>query len=118
MFSIVAFESFFTDHGETGMKISNLTKMLGVGALSLSLTALPMALSASAQDASTSAGQQTTGQQTTRTNSDNDFDWGWLGLLGLLGLAGLAGKKRDDDRVAYRDPNVTTQTGSGTSYRQ
>jgi MYXO-CTERM domain-containing protein len=36
---------------------------------------------------------------TYRTNAatDNDTDWGWLGLLGLLGLAGLRSRNRDKD---------------------
>ncbi len=28
-------------------------------------------------------------------NTDNDMDWGWLGLLGLLGLAGLRNRNRE-----------------------
>ncbi|GFR36952.1 hypothetical protein PRECH8_02480 [Insulibacter thermoxylanivorax] len=34
--------------------------------------------------------------RTYRTNAtDNDTDWGWLGLLGLIGLAGMMGRGRD-----------------------
>jgi MYXO-CTERM domain-containing protein len=29
--------------------------------------------------------------------TDNDMDWGWLGLLGLLGLAGMRNRARNDD---------------------
>ncbi|WP_232700265.1 WGxxGxxG family protein [Brevibacillus daliensis] len=29
------------------------------------------------------------------TATDNDMDWGWIGLLGLAGLAGLTGRNRD-----------------------
>lgn len=31
------------------------------------------------------------------TATDNDIDWGWIGLLGLAGLAGLRGRNRDRD---------------------
>ncbi len=34
--------------------------------------------------------------RTNATTTDNDMDWGWLGLLGLLGLIGL--RKTNDDR--------------------
>jgi hypothetical protein len=91
-----------------------LAKIVGLGALSLSLATLPMINSVSAQDASTSGNTTTT---TTATESDRDFDWGWLGLLGLAGLAGLAAKKRDDNTARYQDPNVATTTSSRSDYR-
>lgn len=100
------------------MKFSNLTKLVGVGALSLSLSVLPMTNSASAQDATGTTGTTGTTTDTTSTtdiNDDDGFDWGLLGLLGLAGLAGL-GKKRDEDTVRYREPEVT-RTGTGTGYR-
>jgi hypothetical protein len=31
-------------------------------------------------------------------DSDNDHNWGWVGLIGLLGLLGL--KRKDDRRTA------------------
>ena len=101
------------------MKFSNVIKLVGAGALSLSLSALPMVQSASAQDATGTTGTtDTTGTADTTPTSDvesNDgFDWGWLGLLGLAGLAGL--KKREDDTVRYREPE-TTRTGTG-GYRE
>lgn len=93
------------------MKFSNLSKLVSVGALSLGLSFLPVVNSASAQD--------TTGTADTTPAADvesNDgFDWGWLGLLGLIGLAGLAGKKHDDTATRYRDPDVSR---TGTSYRE
>ncbi|AFY66309.1 WGxxGxxG family protein [Geitlerinema sp. PCC 7407] len=92
------------------MKLSNLTKLMGIGLLSISLGVLPMAQSASAQNAP----EDTTPSADVQAN--DAFDWGWLGLLGLIGLAGLAGKKRDDD-VRYREPEVHRTTGTGTSYR-
>lgn len=93
------------------MKFSNLTKLVGVSALSLSLSILPMVHPASAQTGTT----DDTIPNTNYVESDDDFDWGWLGLIGLAGLAGLAGKKRDDD-VRYREPDVT-RTGT-TGYRE
>ncbi len=99
------------------MKPTNLTKLIGVGALSLSLSILPMVHSASAQDATGTTGTTGTTSDTTPNadvNSNDGFDWGWLGLLGLAGLAGLGGKKHDDS-VRYREPE-TTRTGTG--YRE
>ena len=42
--------------------------------------------------------------------TDDGFDWGWLGLLGLIGLAGLRGRSRDDTTAVRRD---TTRTDAG-----
>ena len=99
---------------------SNLSKLIGAGALAASLSILPATI-ASATSGSTTTTTDPATTTTTGTTSDttpaadvesNDgFDWGWLGLLGLIGLAGLAGKKRDDDTVRYREPDVTTRTG-------
>ncbi len=88
------------------MKLSNLSKVVGVGALALSTAMMPLNMPASAQDAAPDA----TAPVEIAENEDNGFDWGWLGLLGLLGLAGLAGKKRNEP-TAYRDPNAVGNTG-------
>jgi MYXO-CTERM domain-containing protein len=66
------------------------------GILALSLSALPLGLSALAQ----TGGQGYQGYQdrtttTTRTEGRGS-DWGWLGLLGLFGLAGLMGRRREE----------------------
>ena len=65
------------------------------GILALSLSALPLGLSALAQ----TGGQGYQGCQdrtTTTTREGRGSDWGWIGLLlGLLGLAGLAGRRRE-----------------------
>ncbi len=101
------------------MKISNLSKLVGVGALSLSLSILPMVHPASAQTGPTNdtAPNTTTPNTTTNVESNDRLDWGWLGLLGLGGLAGLAGKKRDNnDGVRYTESDAS-RTGT-TSYRQ
>jgi MYXO-CTERM domain-containing protein len=66
------------------------------GILALSLSALPLGLSAMAQ----TGGQGYQGYQdrtTTTTQAQRGgSNWGWLGLLGLLGLAGLAGRRREE----------------------
>jgi MYXO-CTERM domain-containing protein len=62
------------------------------GILALSLSALPMGLSAMAQ----TGGQGYQDRTTTTTREGRGSDWGWIGLLGLLGLAGLAGRRREE----------------------
>lgn len=50
------------------------------------------------------------GGTVTEIETDDGFDWGWLGLLGLIGLAGLKGLKHDT-APRYRDHDrVTTST--------
>jgi MYXO-CTERM domain-containing protein len=63
------------------------------GILALSLSALPLGLSAFAQTGTQGYQDRTT--TTTRTEGGRS-DWGWLGLIGLLGLAGLAGRRREE----------------------
>lgn len=93
------------------MKLSFFSKMIGLAALSLSVTLLPLT-PASAQDVAPDTGVGT--DTTTEIETEDDgFDWGLLGLLGLIGLAGLAGKKHDDAPARYRDPAV-----SETEYRR
>jgi len=69
------------------------------GILALSLSALPLGLSALAQT-SGQGGQGYQGYQdrtaTTTRTEDRGSNWGWLGLLGLIGLAGLAGRRREE----------------------
>jgi MYXO-CTERM domain-containing protein len=66
------------------------------GILALSLSALPLGLSALAQTGGQGGqGYQDRTTTTTRTE-DRGRDWGWLGLLGLIGLAGLAGRRREE----------------------
>jgi MYXO-CTERM domain-containing protein len=95
------------------MTISKLSKAIGIGALSLSLSVLPLTLPASAQTGP-SVGDSTT---TTGPRNDVNFDWGWLGLLGLIGLAGLGGRSRHtDEPTRYRDPRDPSVTPPG--YRE
>jgi len=76
------------------------------GILALSLSALPLGLSAMAQ----TGGQGYQGYQdreTTTTRTDGGrSSWGWLGLLGLLGLAGLM--RRPEERTHHRAGDYRT----------
>jgi MYXO-CTERM domain-containing protein len=67
--------------------------------LALSLSALPLGLSALAQTGGQQGyqGYQDRTTTTTRTE-DRGRDWGWIGLLGLIGLAGLAGRRQEITR--------------------
>lgn len=100
------------------MKFSNLSKLLGAGAIAASLAVLPLNLPAHAQNNApdTTSGTYTQGNrdvQSADTNNDDDFNWGWLGLLGLAGLAGLAGKKhRETVHHINNDPDVVVRPGS------
>ncbi len=98
------------------MKISNLSKFVGVSVFAASVAVAPLTLPASAQTNtapdtynSTSQGAGNAGYE-----NDNDFDWGWLGLLGLAGLAGLARRKHEEP-ARYRDPQ---EVGGSTTYRR
>ncbi|CAM4303844.1 WGxxGxxG family protein [Deinococcus marmoris] len=79
-------------------------KRFAQSTLLLSLLLAPV--SAFAQTDTTTGTTDTTTGTTTSTpvNTDDGFDWGWLGLLGLAGLAGL---RRRDDRA---HPTSTTAT--------
>lgn len=67
--------------------------------LALGLLVLPMtAMSAGAQTGQEGATPYSSPQPGYTT--DNDTDWGWLGLLGLIGLAGLM--RRRDVPVEHR----------------
>ncbi|HKE02844.1 MAG TPA: WGxxGxxG family protein [Blastocatellia bacterium] len=71
------------------------------GILALSLSALPLGLSALAQTGGQGyqgyQGYQDRSTTTTRTEGGRR-DWGWIGLLGLLGLAGLTRRKEETPR--------------------
>ncbi len=99
------------------MKLSDLSKVISAGVIATSLAVLPLTVPAQAQTQNTAPNTdtRTTGDVNT-SNTDNDFDWGWLGLLGLAGLAGLAGLKRREP--VYRsgnNPDVTV--GPRSDYR-
>ena len=92
------------------MNRSYLSKVIGAGVLAAGLTVLPAVLPASAQSNTTPDNNNTTTTTTTprsdtySTDSNRDFDWGWLGLLGLGGLLGLLPRKREEP-VRYTNPN-------------
>ena len=92
------------------MKYSQVSKFIGAGVLAASLAVIPSHLPAQAQTGTQAPTYETQPNEDLyeTTETDRDFDWGWLGLLGLIGLAGLA--KRSEP-VRYRDvdrePDVT-----------
>ncbi len=99
------------------MKISNLSKLVGAGVIAASLAVVSVPANAQSDTSGTSGTSGTYSQPSgnVATESDNDFDWGWLGLLGLAGLAGLAGKKRHETvhtRPVNHDPDVSVRPGS------
>jgi hypothetical protein len=102
------------------MKRSDLSKAIGAGIIAAGLALAPAHLPASAQTDTTGGTTGGTNSTTTTTtpgsdvaSTDNNFDWGWLGLLGLSGLFGLIPRKREEN-VRYttttgdRDPAVRT----------
>ena len=74
--------------------IQNIRKTIRAGVFTLALSAVPFAVSASAQ----SNNNANTSAPSTRTSvaddRDDSTDLGWLGLIGLAGLAGLLKKPR------------------------
>ncbi|MEQ9234729.1 WGxxGxxG family protein [Coleofasciculus sp. E2-BRE-01] len=98
------------------MNLSKFSKWAGAGVIAATLFVAPFTSVAQAQYA-----QPETYEGVEEIETENDFDWGWLGLLGLLGLAGLAGKKRKEPTVtttdyAANDPTVGVRPG--TDYRR
>ncbi|HEX5084577.1 MAG TPA: WGxxGxxG family protein [Blastocatellia bacterium] len=65
------------------------------GILALSLSTLPLGLSALGQAGP--QGYQERGATTTQTEGRHR-SWGWLGLIGLLGLAGLTRRREEPTR--------------------
>jgi len=75
-----------------------MKKYIRSGILALSLSALPLGLSALAQTGGQGyQGYQDRSTTTTRTDGGHS-NWGWIGLIGLLGLAGLARRKEETPR--------------------
>ena len=72
--------------------MNNLKKLIRGGVLALSLMAVVVPAAFAQTDTTTPAVVDTPAV----VETDDGFDWGWLGLLGLLGLAGLAGRNRRD----------------------
>jgi len=106
------------------MRLSSFSKILGISAIAVSATILPITMPANAQIITPGVERENIYE-----NEDDGFDWGWLGLIGLFGLAGLAGKNKrrepvverdarlgnrmveDREPTAYRDPDPTDRTG-------
>lgn len=92
------------------MKTSQISKMAGVTFLALSLTMLPSALPASAQN-NLGENQAPVIDTTPLQESENEENgnWGWLGLLGLIGLANLFRKNKR--HVTHQEPDVVSGPG-------
>ena len=105
------------------MRFSSFSKIIGISAIAVSATILPLNLPANAQIIAPEVEREDIYE-----DDGDGFDWGWLGLIGLFGLAGLAGKNKrrepateresvegnrigDREPTAYRDPNPTDRTG-------
>jgi MYXO-CTERM domain-containing protein len=98
------------------MKLSNLSKVVSAGAIAASLAIVPLTAPVQAQTQDTAPNTNTYNQRTgdvATTDTENDFDWGWLGLLGLAGLAGLLPKKRQEPvHYTTQDPDVVARSRS------
>lgn len=98
------------------MKTSSFSKLISTGIIGASLAILPLTVPAQAQTQNT-APDTTYNQRTDNvdsTNTDDDFNWGWLGLLGLAGLAGLARQNRRETIHTHpmNDPDLGVRSGS------
>lgn len=87
------------------MKRFNLSKVVGVAVLSLSLATVPLSLPASAQQSSPESNSPTLDTTPFQETKNDNNNWGWLGLLGLIGLANLFRKSKEP--TAYSDPNAS-----------
>jgi MYXO-CTERM domain-containing protein len=90
------------------------------GILALSLSALPLGLSAMAQTSGQQGGYQGYQDRTTTTTQQTRggrSDWGWLGLLGLLGLAGLMRRREETTTTRYRTPGGEYRGGETVGSR-
>ncbi|MFU0507390.1 WGxxGxxG family protein [Pseudaminobacter sp. NGMCC 1.201702] len=65
-------------------------------------TVAALAMIACLQTASIAMAQETPAEPPATATTDDDFDWGWIGLLGLVGLAGLAGRRHTSDTTRTR----------------
>ena len=103
------------------MKRSDLSKAIGAGIIAAGLAIAPAHLPASAQTDTTGGTNSTTTTTTPRsdvynTETDRDFDWGWLGLLGLSGLLGLIPRKREEN-VRYTTTTSDREPAVRSDYR-
>ncbi len=102
------------------MNISSVSKLISAGALAASLAVVPLAVPAQAQTQDTAP--DTTSSQRTgdvdSTNTNDDFNWGWLGLLGLAGFGGLARKNHRETVHTHPINNPDLGVRSGSDYRR
>ena len=98
------------------MKLSNLSKVVSAVAIAASLAIVPLTAPVQAQTQDTAPNNNTYNQgsgDVATTDTNDEFDWGWLGLLGLAGLAGLLPKKRQEPvRYTNNEPGVGVQSRS------
>ena len=84
-----------------------MKRYIRAGILALSLSALPLSLTATAQ---TGGYQDERGGTTYGTTEHRD--WGWIGLLGLIGLAGLMRRREEPTRHRAGDYRTGETLGS------
>ncbi|MBW4683855.1 MAG: WGxxGxxG-CTERM domain-containing protein [Komarekiella atlantica HA4396-MV6] len=98
------------------MKRFDISKILGISVLALSLATLPTVVPASAQT-TTTPDTTITDTNTDRGITDGNYQDGDWGLLGLLGLFGLFGRKsRKNESVGYGNRDVVGTPGSRSNY--
>ncbi|MDZ4870937.1 MAG: hypothetical protein CLLPBCKN_000325 [Chroococcidiopsis cubana SAG 39.79] len=83
------------------MRLSSFSKIIGISAIAVSATILPLNLPANAQIIAPEVEREDIYE-----DDDDGFDWGWLGLIGLFGLAGLGGKNKRREPVVERDARL------------
>lgn len=102
------------------MNISSVSKFISAGAIAAALAVVPLTVPVQAQTQDTAP--DTTSTQRTgdvdATETNDDFNWGWLGLLGLAGLAGLARKNRTETVHTHPINNPDLGVRSGSDYRR
>lgn len=102
------------------MKGSYLSKVFSATVVAAGLAILPGTFPASAQTTTTPDNTTTTtspGSDVYNTNTEDDFDWGWLGLLGLSGLLGLLPRKREENVRYTSTTNATDRDPIRSDYR-
>ena len=88
--------------------MKSIKKLLRTGALALGLFAVTLP-AAYAQTTTTETEPQVVEAEPVVVDTNDGFDWGWLGLIGLLGLAGLAGRNRREPEPEVRAYDSTTK---------
>jgi MYXO-CTERM domain-containing protein len=103
------------------MKILNLKRIAQfcVLAIILAFTGIVPAFAQNNSNANARTDDRTAERRETPrvAETDDDTDWGWLGLLGLLGLAGLLPKRRSIEVKGVRDTDETRTTNASNTTR-